>query len=99
MIRYTELKRWQHGELVSTGELGLEITDLQELDNEISQGDMVEVRADNGSLRHEMIGRILYKKEDRMLCAIDRKGFERPNYSEIEHREGRSRDEALFFLS
>lgn len=36
-----------------------------------------------------MIGRIIFEKDGYVLCAIDRAGMNRPNYSEIDYREGR----------
>ena len=98
MIKYKKLKRYQHGELVDTGEWGLEITGAQDLSDEIEPGEIVEVRKSNGSIKREMIGRIICKKDGYLLCTIDRQGFSRPNYSEIDYREGRDGGKAPFLL-
>jgi len=89
LIQYKKLKRYQHGELVDTGEWGLEITGDQDLIDEIEPGETVEVRKSNGAVKREMLGRIICKKGDYMLCTIDRQAPWRPNYSEIDYREGR----------
>jgi hypothetical protein len=89
MIKYKRLKTYQHGQWVDSNEWGLEITGTEALSDDIEAGDVVEVRKANGTTRLETIGRIISRKDDSILCTIDRKGLHRPIYSEINYREGR----------
>jgi hypothetical protein len=89
MITYKALQTYRHGELVKTGEWGLQIKGQEVADGEIEEGDIVEVIKKSGEIKREMVGRIIHKNGDYMICTIHREGMNQPNYSEIGYREGK----------
>jgi hypothetical protein len=77
---------------MDSGEWGIEISGTDALSEDIEEGEEVEIRKRDGSVKRETIGKIISRKDGCIICTIDRNVAYRRNYSEIDYREGRCRE-------